>query len=335
MKAAVLHAPGNLRIEEIPVPQPDYREVLVQVNACGICGTDMHTLAGNNPLARYPVIPGHEFVGTVVEVGRSVDVLQSGDRVAVDPSRSCGRCFHCRSGWPNLCPDKGGHGSRVPGGFAEYVVARQEACVLLDPELSFVRAAFSEPLACVLHGMDRLGSVLGKRAVVYGAGPIGMLTAALLVHGGAQVQIVELAASRRRIAAKWNIQAAESAEELAERDGWDVAVDATGVPEAIENAFSNVRRAGTMLLLGVAPADKTIKIEPFKINWHEITIIGSMAIRHSFQRAVELLPQLRLPIETLVTHEILLSDLQKGIDLVRSRDAMKVLVSPSAKMSEE
>ncbi|MHA1548699.1 MAG: zinc-binding dehydrogenase, partial [Alphaproteobacteria bacterium] len=133
----------------------------------------------------------------------------------------------------------------------------------------------------------------------------------------------------------WNIQAAESAEELAERDGWDVAVDATGVPEAIENAFSNVRRAGTMLLLGVAPADKTIKIEPFKINWHEITIIGSMAIRHSFQRAVELLPQLRLPIETLVTHEILLSDLQKGIDLVRSRDAMKVLVSPSAKMSEE
>lgn len=335
MKAAQLKEPGNLSIDEIATPTPGAGEVLVQVTACGLCGTDMHTLEGRNALVRYPAIPGHEFVGVVAAVGEGVPILNVGDRVAVDPSRSCGRCSFCRSGWPNVCPDKGGYGSRFPGGFAEHVVVRQESCVVFDDAMPWNRAVLAEPLACVLHGMDRLGAVIGKNAIVFGAGTIGMLAAALLIEGGASVQMVELAPARRAIAAEWGIECAQSAAEFGNDEGWDVVVDATGVPSAIQEAVTRVRRAGTMLLLGVAPADKTIELSPYRINWHEITIIGSMAVRHSFQRAVELLPRIGLPLETLVTHTLPLGQIVEGISLVRSKDAMKVVVSPGLTLATQ
>lgn len=329
MKAALLTAPNALEIVEsdLPVAGPD--EVRVRVVACGLCGTDLHTLAGNNALVRYPTIPGHEFVGVVDAVGECVSSLKTGDRIAVDPSRSCGHCIKCRSGWPNLCPDKGGHGSRFPGGFSEYVVAREESCVVLDEGVSWNRAVLSEPLACVLHGMDRLGPVLGKKTLVFGAGTIGMLAASLLIEGGAQVQMVELSETRQQIARSWGIRCEASADDFDDESLWDVVVDATGVPAAIQQAVTLVRRGGSMLMLGVAPQDQTIELSPYRVNWHELTIIGSMAIRQSFQRAVELLPQISAPLESLVTHALPLEELSDGIDLVRSKHAMKVVVSPT------
>lgn len=202
--------------------------------------------------------------------------------------------------------------------------------MVLPDDMAWERAALAEPLACVLHGMDRLGPVLGKQAIVFGAGAIGMLAAALLREGGAVVQLVEPAAARRTIAASWGFECAADVEEISDGDGWDVVVDATGVPAAMEDAIRRVRRAGTVLLLGVAPADATIEISPYLINWHELTIIGSMAVRHSFQRAVELLPRISAPLETLVTHELPLDRLVEGIDLVRSKDALKVVLLPDA-----
>lgn len=328
MKAALLSEPNSLEIAERDVPEAGPNEVRVRVVACGLCGTDLHTVAGKNALVRYPAVPGHEFVGVVDTVGDGVTSLAVGDRVAVDPSRSCGHCMKCRSGWPNLCPDKGGHGSRFPGGFAEYVVAREESCVAIDDGVSWERAVLAEPLACVLHGMDRLGPALGKKTLIFGAGTIGMLAAGLLREAGARVQMVELSETRQRIARSWGISCEESASNFADDSGWDVVVDATGVPAAIQEAVTLVRRGGTMLMLGVAPADQTIEISPYRVNWHELTIIGSMAIRLSFQRAVELLPQISAPLETLITHVIPLDELSEGIDLVRDKHAMKVVVTP-------
>lgn len=301
----------------------------MQVAACGICGTDLHTLEGRNPLVRYPVTPGHEIVGTVTGLGEAAGTrLRVGDRVAIDPSRSCGACWHCRSGWPNLCPDKGGHGSRVPGGFAEYVVAREESCVAFDAVMSWDRAMLAEPLACVLHGMDRLGAVLGKHALVYGAGTIGLLAADLLRCAGADVRLVEPTTARRELATSWGLSCSASVMETQQPEGgWDVVVDATGAPAAIEEAFTRVRRAGTILLLGVAPADAHVSLSPFAINWMELTIVGSMAVRHSFQRAVELLPRLEFPVENLVTHHMALDDLHQAIDLIRSGSGLKVAVA--------
>lgn len=326
MKAVVLTAPGEYAVEEVADPTPGADQVVISVLASGICGTDLHTLAGENPQVVLPVIPGHEFVGRVEMVGAGVKNLQVGDAVAVDPSRSCGRCRHCRELRPNLCQNKGGHGSKLPGGFAERVVVKADACVPLDPNMKIERAVLAEPLACVLHGMDRLGPVLGKTALVYGAGAIGMLTAALLSRAGAQVQMLERSEERREIARSWGIPCADLPEDYTET-AWDVVVDATGAPQAIADALVRVRRGGTCLLMGVAPAGRTIPFEPHRVNWHELTIIGSMAIQGSFQRAVDLLPQIDYPLETLVTHRLPLSEFAQAIDLVQSRHALKVILS--------
>src|SRR4051794_19994251 len=115
MRALQLTAPDTWHIGEVPEPTPQDDEVVIEVAGCGMCGTDLHTIAGGNPLVRFPAIPGHEFGGTVVAVGANVDWLRSGDRVVVDPSRFCGHCEQCLAGRPNLCPEKGGYGSRYPG----------------------------------------------------------------------------------------------------------------------------------------------------------------------------------------------------------------------------
>ncbi len=186
----------------------------------------------------------------------------------------------------------------------------------------------AEPLACVLHGMDRLGAVLGKYALVYGAGTIGIMAAELLRRAGTDVWVVEPKRARRELAASWGLRCSASVTEAEQlQSGWDVVVDATGVSAAIEDAFTRVRRAGTILLLGVAPADAAVSISPFAINWMELTVLGSMAVRHSFQRAVELLPALEFPVESLVTHHVALDDLHQAIDLIRSGSGLKVAVA--------
>ena len=147
---------------------------------------------------------------------------------------------------------------------------------------------------------------------------------------GEIVGIVERSATRRALVEQWGIPTDAAAAAFAGKGrGCDVVVDATGVPQAMEDGFSQLGRAGTFLLLGVAPADKKISVSPFAINWQELTILGSMAIRHTFQRAVEILPDIRLPLETLVTHRVSLDDFQGGVDLVKSREALKVLVEPA------
>ncbi len=333
MKAILLTEPGCWSLTEVPDPTPAPDEVVVEVAACGICGTDLHTLNGTNPLVRYPVIPGHEFAGTVLAVGPAVTKHKVGDRVAVDPSRSCGACWNCRSGWPNLCPDKGGHGSRVPGGFAQYVAAREESCVSLSTDLPWSAAALAEPLACVLHGIDRIGPALGKSALVYGAGAIGVLAAGLLTRAGGQVHVVDPVGGPRHDAARaWGVTDVSAGlnQDDAPDPLWDIVVDATGVPSAMEDGFRRLRRAGTMLLLGVASPDARIELSPYAVNWQELTIVGSMAVRHSFQRAVELLTTMAAPVESIVTHTLPLERFADALQLVKSRDAVKVQIAPSA-----
>ncbi len=184
MKAAVVQAPGDLAITEIPDPAPRDHEVVVAVDTCGICGTDVHVLDGDYGVVRYPVIPGHEFGGVVVEVGRAVRGLATGTRVAVDPMDYCDACAMCRAGWTNMCLDGGGLGTTAPGALADYVAVNGARCEPLPDELGLGEAGLVEPLACVLHAVDRLGPVLGQDVLVLGAGPIGLLASALLAMSG-------------------------------------------------------------------------------------------------------------------------------------------------------
>jgi threonine dehydrogenase-like Zn-dependent dehydrogenase len=184
VRAAVVQAPGDLAITEIPDPAPRDHEVVVAVDTCGICGTDVHVLDGDYGVVRYPVIPGHEFGGEVVAVGRAVRGLAAGTRVAVDPMDYCDACSMCRSGWTNMCLNGGGLGTTAPGALAQYVAVNGARCEPLPDELGLGEASLVEPLACVLHAVDRIGPVLGRDVLVIGAGPIGLLTTALLAMSG-------------------------------------------------------------------------------------------------------------------------------------------------------
>jgi NADPH2:quinone reductase len=274
------------------------------------------------------VIPGHEFGGTVVATGADVEWLEVGDRVVVDPSRSCEHCPQCLAGRRNLCPNKGGYGSRFPGGFAPRAAVRAISCVKVPDGMAWEVALLAEPLSCVLHGMDRLGDAAGDDAIVVGAGPIGLLTALVLRHVGTVVAVVERSVHRRGIAEKLGFErVGESVGEL----GWSdaaVVVDATGVPQAVEEGFSMLRRGGSLLLMGVAKAGSIISLDPHRLNWQELTVLGSTAVNASFGRAVDMLSRLGGQTEPIVTHNVRLENFDEGLELVKSQGALKVLVRP-------
>jgi 2-desacetyl-2-hydroxyethyl bacteriochlorophyllide A dehydrogenase len=327
MRAVQLVAAEQLHVADVPEPTPREGEVVLEVAGCGVCGTDLHTVSGGNPLVRFPAVPGHEFGGTVVTLGAGVTWLAVGDRVVVDPSRSCEHCEHCLGGRPNLCPDKGGHGSRFPGGFAEQVAVRATSCVRVPASMPWEVALLAEPLACVLHGVDRLGAATGQDAVVWGAGPIGLLTAVVLRHKGTDVHVVERSEARRDAAAALGLAVVADAAALPGSDA-AVVVDATGVPAAIEEGFGRLRRGGTLLMMGVASPGSAVSLDPHRINWHELTIVGSMAVQSTFERAVRLLDRIGDQVRPLVTHDVPLESFPDALDLVRSQGALKVLVRP-------
>ncbi len=328
MRALQLTAPNDWRIDDVPAPVPAADEVVIDVAGCGVCGTDLHTLAGGNALVTFPAIPGHEFGGTITAVGADVGWLRVGDRVAVDPSRSDEHCEFCRSGRPNLCPEKGGYGSRYPGGFAEQAAVRALNCVPISDDMPWQIALLAEPLACVLHGVERLGDAVGRDAVVFGAGPIGLLVAIVLRHRGAEVAIVERSALRRDLARTLGFDTVVDARGALPRPSYPVAVDATGVPAAIEDAFATVGRGGSMLFMGVAKQGSSIAVDPYRVNWQELTIVGSMAINGTFGAAVELLGRIGDQVRPLVTDEVPLEQFERALELMRSQGALKILVRP-------
>ena len=183
MKAVVYESAKNYTIKEIPTPEPKAGEVLIKIELAGVCGTDLHIHEGDF-LAEFPLIPGHEMVGTVAALGSGVDKFKVGQRVTVNPVVSCGDCEFCREGKPILCHNRKGLGTNWPGSFAEYMIATQDlvfAVGNLSPDI----AIFAEPAACAMHGAQMLNIKAGSSALIFGAGPTGQLLAQLMATSGA------------------------------------------------------------------------------------------------------------------------------------------------------
>ena len=330
MRAIVLDRPGTFRVADVPDPVPDVNQVVVRVECCGICGTDLHILDGEFPPTPYPITPGHEFAGTVVARGAEVRPdLAVGVRVAVDPSLYCGYCRRCRAGRDNLCENWAAIGDTVDGAFAEFVAVPANNAYLLPGHLDAQHGAMAEPLACAVHGLDRLGPVLGDSVVVIGAGTMGLLLLQVLLHAGAgPVAVVDRISERLEVARKLGAAQAVTDADALEGTRFEVAVDATGVPKAIETAYGLLDRGGRMLVFGVSAADAVISVSPFRVYNDEITITGSMAILHSFGLAVDLLASGAVDPRPLLSEPLPLEQFGEAVDRVRSGQGIKWHIRP-------
>jgi 2-desacetyl-2-hydroxyethyl bacteriochlorophyllide A dehydrogenase len=329
MKAAVITAPGQVEVTTVPDPTPGHRQVVVRVDGCGLCGTDLHILEGEFA-PTLPVIPGHEFAGVVVALGADVTEVTVGDRVAVDPGLFCGECHYCRIGRGNLCERFSAIGVTVPGGAAEYAMAPVPNCVRLPDHVATADAALIEPLSCAVRGFDVLPRRLGDHYLIYGAGTMGLIHLELAKRAGASsVDIVDINPDRLETARVLGCsRAVGSADEFDMKRGWEVVIDCTGVVAAIEDGLGRVGRGGTFLQFGV-PGEKAVaRWSPFKIYNQEITITGSMALLHSFERAAELFAGGLLKPEIMISDRFPLDAYPQALDQFARGVGRKIQVNP-------
>ena len=333
MRAIVLDRPGSFRVAELPDPAPGPGQIVVKVECCGVCGTDLHIMDGEFPPTPYPITPGHEFAGTVAALGGDVSIdLPIGARVAVDPSLYCGYCRRCRSGRDNLCENWAAIGDTVAGAFAEYVAVPAVNAHRLPDGIDGQFGAMVEPLACAVHGLRRLGQVFGDEVLLTGAGTMGLLLLQLLVHAGAgPVTVVDRVGERLEVARK--LGAARVASGLGDLDGerFEIAVDATGVPAVIDGAAGLLDRGGRLLVfqsVSPAEADDPRHRRSGSTTRLELAVTGSMAILRSFGPAVDLLASGAVDPRLLLSEPLPLEEFGEAVHRVRSGQGIKWHIRP-------
>lgn len=333
MRAIVFARPGEFSLTELRDPVPGPRDCVVQVEAVGICGTDLHVLDGEFAPTVYPIVPGHEASGTVVSVGDEVTKVAPGDPVAIDPSFYCGECSFCMAGHGNLCENWDGAGvGRTDGSTAELVLSPAKNLHRLPGSVDLALAALIEPLSCAIHAYDLLPRWIGAHYLIYGAGTMGLIMAQLAPRAGAaSVSVVDPNPKRRQAARDVGIELVGSnAEEVARSGGWDTVIDCTGAVQAIEDGLQRVRRGGTFQQFGVAANEAQAAFSPFRIYNDEVTVVGSMAVLHSYARAVEMFAAGALNAKPMISHAFALGDYGEAIDTFRAGTGRKLQIRPQA-----
>lgn len=336
MRAFTITAPNAGEVRDVAEPQPAPGEVVVQPAFVGICGTDLHIFGGRF-LSAYPLVNGHEFSGTIAAVGPDVTGWREGDRVAVDPTLTCGECFRCRRGQSNHCEQWGAIGDTTDGALAEAVRVPARNLYRVEDHETLDDAAFTEPLACVVWGIERLRIKPGDSALVFGAGPIGsLMTQMLALNGVGDLVVVDVAPEKLAVASRMGARATEtSGADLAARlddrtgaRGFDIVVDCTGVPEVVQGLFRHAGPAARILFFGVAPRDAEARINPFDVYHRDWEIIGSMAINGTFGRARDLIASGRVGVRPLLTRVAGLDDVAHILATPKSPAELKVMIVP-------
>ncbi len=326
MKAVVFSRPETIEIATAPDPICGPDEVIVRVARSGICGTDIH-IYHNEYMSRFPLIPGHEFSGTVVEAGRNVRHLAVGARVAVDPNLHCGYCDACQRMQFNHCRNFQAIGVTRDGGFAEYVHVPVQAVYPLPEGMTFSQAAFVEPLACAVWALQRMHVQPADSILIMGAGPMGLLLLQALRHGnGSRIVLVDKQPGRLQLAAQLGatqVVQADAVEALAEHP-FEVVIDATGVPAVIEQSFRFLKPRGQFLQFGVTARTAQVRISPYDIFHNDWTIIGSFALCQTFPPAIAWLEHGVIDVAPLISHELPLADFAEGFAKFHAGETLKV-----------
>lgn len=343
MKAAVLKAPQQLQLAEIATPEAAAGELVLRVRAATVCGTDLRILSGRKTKGvRFPSVIGHEFAGEVVQVGSGVTGFETGDRVCMDPVIPCRACAYCKSGRENVCQHRQAMGYEFDGAFAEYIripaIALAAGNVFKMPaQMSFEAAALAEPLACCINGQRNAGVRLGDTVVVLGAGPIGLMHAALArLAGAAQVIVSEPNAARRQAAAEHGVDHVCDPGREPVLDfvrartgglGADVVILAIGVPQLANEALQLVRKGGHVNLFAGFSAGDTSQIDVNLIHYNEIGVSGASALsRRDYELALNMLSAGQIDATALITHRYGVGDALAAFDQAGSGRALKVAI---------
>ncbi len=342
MRAAILHSPHDLRVEESVVPEIKSGQVKVRIRAGGICGSDLHYFlhVGFGAIRlKEPMILGHEVAGVVEDVAPGVTSVKPGQLVAVNPSLPCHACRYCRMGIPNQCLNMRFYGSamlfpHVQGGFREVLVCDASQAIPLPEGVSPYEAAFAEPLAVALHAVARAGSLLGKRVLVAGAGPIGALTvAAVRSAGAAEIVVTDLhdepLASVMKVGADRTINVKTDADALsayeADKGYFDVMFEAAGSEQTLLAGLKIVRARGLIVQIGQG-AQATLPMSMLVTK--EIDLIGTFRFHEEFALAADTIAKRRIDVRPLLTEVIPLAEATRAFELAADKTrAMKVQLS--------
>jgi L-iditol 2-dehydrogenase len=337
----VFYGPGDLRLEEVPRPEPGPGEVVLRIDAALTCGTDVKTLRRGHPvmIPRVPTVFGHEFAGTVSAVARDVRGVREGDRVVAANSAPCGDCRLCQAGRPNLCEDL----LFVNGAYGEYLALPprlvKRNVVPLGAEIPARRAAFAEPLACALLAVERAGVASGHTVVVFGHGPLGCLLA--MVSAQQKARVIIVGKSGWRIARVRDLGLGELLDATVTGDvvaevraltggrGADIVFDATGRPEVWEQAVDAVGRGGCVVFFGGCAPGTRITLDTRRVHYEELALLG--AFHHTpeqIRRAVDLMETRAVVPDGLVSHTMALDQVGQALSLMARGEALKVAIEP-------
>ena len=336
MRAAVFEGNGVLKIKEVDQPvirKPD--DIIVEVDLCSICGTDVHIM-GVPPgyIAKPGTILGHELVGKVVETGGNVSTIRAGDRVVTNPNDYCGVCAYCQHNLPNLCENIIPMGIGADGGFAEYVRVSEKVAHKISDGLPSEIAAFAEPLACLVNGKNKIPVSPGDSVLIIGQGTIGLIFTQIMKACGAYPVIVSEPAPLRREFAKlcgadFIVNPFETDLEQFVHDhvgiGVEYAIDVVG--SQIWEGIKTVRKGGTVLLFGFDGKAKPC-FEQYHITNKEIAVLGTWIANASFPQAVKILESGVLNLKPLITHTLPLEKTAEGIEILRRGEGIEILIDP-------
>ena len=339
MKSAVFYGKHDLRVEEHEMPKVGPKDVLIQVKACGVCGTDVHIYEGDKGAAEVtpPTILGHEFSGVIAEVGSEVTNYKAGDRVCIDPNCYCGACEPCRNGVVHYCEHMIGYGTTVNGGFAEYCAVNERQVYKLGDNTSFEQGAMTEPVACCLHGMDMCEIRPGHQVVVIGGGMIGLLMLQLSrLAGAAKVALLEPVESKREVGKKLGADICidpihEDVKARLKEEGmtWvNTVIECVGRPSTIEQAIDIAGNKAVVMMFGLTKPDETISVKPFEIFRKELVLKAPYINPYTQKRALDLIDSGRLDVSSMVYEVADLDELADILSNPELRAKGKYIISP-------
>jgi L-iditol 2-dehydrogenase len=337
MQQAIMIKPGQIKFREIPLPQLQPDEVLIQVKRIGVCGSDIHVYHGLHPYTSYPVVQGHEVSGVIAQVGKQVKGLSEADRVVFMPQVTCGECYPCRHGMNHICDNLKVMGFQTNGAAQEYFPVKAQMVLKLPETVSLDHAALVEPVSVAVHALSRFGDVMVKNVLVLGAGTIGNLVAQVAAASGAKrVVITDISEYKLEKARQCGLEyvvnpAQEDLDQAILKafgpDKADLILECVGVQDTITQAIASARKGSTIIVVGVFAKKPLVDLG--LVQDRELSLIGTLMYqRKDYEKAIELVSKGKLQLDQMVTHRFAFKDYLEAYEAIESSGGkyMKVMI---------